>query len=837
MELMSRIHEYTDYFRPTLVGLTIEDFAIQPQESRCLTRLEQTLFRYFCLKEANTGSTTLPGYPSFLSHVCYDNDSETGKVVYVDLLSLPADSKDTILKVLNNIHKIFIERMRNKWLMVVGDAKTYDILQDLKKHYGSKMDWLLPFPGDWHILYNYQKVLLKIYGDAGLLQLAKVAGHRSETLTSLALASHFKRTHRFLLQSFEAISRTLLSKYIQSLESSSTKARLVEAFRTSAGTFADKLSSISTSEELSDLIGVLETSFQSGDLHKFSSGFAPFLSSICLKQDTVLFWHDYITKNCLAYIALYTAMRNGDWFLRIAAIKTMAAIFSAYDRPIYQVLVPQHLADMLSFPPTVLHHLKKGAISVRLTKTTGHAVGLDELHEMKINRDAKFAIVRPSDGLIDKMANYMPFRAGCMNNLKHHLGLGNARPTTLPIPTSRDRIADDNIKAMLDHIKESKMLPDSEENEGLQNFLSGVRASPEQAQDLLHFRTIGQQEYEAHISYRILRTPSTDDAPHRKKSLKTFTTTTSARQRNKQVERERKIHNICMKKQMVMLARGDTLPVDYTTTFNPLPAALIDPVTGSRPYKGSKCKTTDFLETRYSRSKVIVHTLPPQWHPEAVLLEGMFLIQTPPMPGIVNFQEYAEMLFDCFALPHLKAGAKEVHILYDNPGQVKESPKHIERTKRDEKCTVRTNHKCDKIKDSTLLPGEWNTNLINCRSCKRELCNYLSQAMLTVAPNSLSPRQTFITAGGFTGDRLNQRWSVTHTNQPQSVPELMSSVEETDQRIWYHCVKSAGYKKLLYSPDTDVYHIGLAITQDHLPGSDVFVQLKGRKKNALGTST
>lgn len=77
---------------------------------------------------------------------------------------------------------------------------------------------MLPFPGDWHILYNYQKVLLKIYGDAGLLQLAKVAGHRSETLKSLAQASHFKRTHHFILQSFEAIYCLFLRLYLHSLE-------------------------------------------------------------------------------------------------------------------------------------------------------------------------------------------------------------------------------------------------------------------------------------------------------------------------------------------------------------------------------------------------------------------------------------------------------------------------------------------------------------------------------------------------------------------------------------------------------------------------------------------
>lgn len=51
--------------------------------------------------------------------------------------------------------------------LVAGDAKTYLRLRELKQQYGSELDWLLPFVGDWHVLYNYQKVLMKVYFEAG----------------------------------------------------------------------------------------------------------------------------------------------------------------------------------------------------------------------------------------------------------------------------------------------------------------------------------------------------------------------------------------------------------------------------------------------------------------------------------------------------------------------------------------------------------------------------------------------------------------------------------------------------------------------------------------------
>lgn len=65
-------------------------------------------------------------------------------------------------------------------------------------YYGDNVKWLIPFPGDWHAMYNYHKVLMKLYAD----DLAKDSGYRSKTLTALRNAT---RTHLFLLQSFEPL--------------------------------------------------------------------------------------------------------------------------------------------------------------------------------------------------------------------------------------------------------------------------------------------------------------------------------------------------------------------------------------------------------------------------------------------------------------------------------------------------------------------------------------------------------------------------------------------------------------------------------------------------------
>ena len=172
------------------------------------------------------------------------------------------------------------------------------------------MQWLLPFPGDWHVLYNYQKVLLKIYGDAGLIQLSKVSGHRGETLTSLVLASHFKKTHHFILQSYEAIYRNFLKSYLSSLGPSSSKDVLSKARR-----FSSLLADVKSEDDLEKLHAEIHDVFDIA-LSGHVDGFTRFMVSLCSRDKTCNFWFQYLTTNCLVYMALFASIRNGDWVLR-----------------------------------------------------------------------------------------------------------------------------------------------------------------------------------------------------------------------------------------------------------------------------------------------------------------------------------------------------------------------------------------------------------------------------------------------------------------------------------------------------------------------------------------
>eukprot|EP00117_Sycon_ciliatum_P010108 scpid69237/ scgid5182/ len=89
-------------------------------------------------------------------------------------------------------------------LVVVGDGKTYDHLLSLIREYRDELSWLVPFPGDWHLLKAMHPVIMKIYWDAGLKSMASAMGYRGDLLSVLEKASNFRKYHEFLLLAHEA---------------------------------------------------------------------------------------------------------------------------------------------------------------------------------------------------------------------------------------------------------------------------------------------------------------------------------------------------------------------------------------------------------------------------------------------------------------------------------------------------------------------------------------------------------------------------------------------------------------------------------------------------------
>ena len=369
------------------VDKNLSDFLPNDQETSSLNEFQEEIHTYMMQKLAldtctTESSKTFLNLQDYLS-LTRANHTERSNVLYLDVMDAKSDSKDTLMSMLQDLHQEFVIKQGHQHLVVEGDAKIYELLQSLKLEYGEEFQWLIPFPGDWHLLMNYQSALMKPYFDAGLKTLAEACGY---PVAAIQNCSQFKRTHYFIMESWEAMYCAMLDTFVEvssegnpSVEASMP--HLLEKVKTA-------INNVDQGKDFRKAFGaqVADITVSISPTHE---QFKDFIRNMARKDETWRFWVQYVFVDAMAYVSLFLAMRSGDWHLRMSSIKTMAPVFTAFDHPTYQKLISNHISDLLSLPQSVLLMFEQGAFVVNIRGRSWHSVGLDEAHEMLINRQCK----------------------------------------------------------------------------------------------------------------------------------------------------------------------------------------------------------------------------------------------------------------------------------------------------------------------------------------------------------------------------------------------------------------------------------------------------------------
>ncbi|CAC5411600.1 unnamed protein product [Mytilus coruscus] len=143
-----------------LKNFNVNDFEKSETEIAVAQSCASTFFEYcFCKLPCPNSHSQSPGIQDFISEKTNNTLIEKSEVKYLSLLDEQCDNKDTVKHSLEILHQNLNVGQDINHLVVVGDGKTYDLLVKLKGEYGSELDWVLPFPGDWHILKNYRGCL------------------------------------------------------------------------------------------------------------------------------------------------------------------------------------------------------------------------------------------------------------------------------------------------------------------------------------------------------------------------------------------------------------------------------------------------------------------------------------------------------------------------------------------------------------------------------------------------------------------------------------------------------------------------------------------------------
>ena len=138
-------------------------------------------------------------------------------------------------------------------------------------------------------------------------------------------------------------------------------------------------------------------------------------------------------------------------------------------------------------------------------------MAIDECHEMKINKDAKMAVVRPTATKMKYLSHYLPFQAACVNNFPEQLFSERVNTTNhfSHRPTSQDRKTAVNVNCMLEVVAKHGLFHSEDKSVGLCNPFKNVRETGEQSHGMLNFRQISQACYEVYIKSKLLNVPST----------------------------------------------------------------------------------------------------------------------------------------------------------------------------------------------------------------------------------------------------------------------------------------------------------------------------------------
>ena len=638
--------------------------------------------------------------------------TEKSNVYYLNVMDAIADNKDTLISMLHDLHKQFIAEQNCQYLVVEGDAKIYEVLQSLKNEYGDELEWVIPFPGDWHMLMNFQSALMKPYFDAGLKSLTETCGY---AVASIRQCSQFKRTHNFIMEAWEAVYRTMLTKFIQSSDCKSSNV-LDDVITSLQSVQGDTQSELHLN--LRKSIGGLMVK-----IPRFSDNFDGFIQKMSERDETWKFWIQFVFKDALAYVGLFLAIRSGDWYLRTGCAKLMAPIFTVFDHPTYQKLISNHIADLLDLPESTMLMLSQGAFVVNIGGREWHSVAIDEAHEMLVNKQCKNSITKPSEDYINRVAKYITHRTKSFEVLKQELFPPSFRTTQNICSVYSSKHLDEknemNIQAQMNALSEVSFFEIT--NCGLINCFTGNKATEQNHHDLLNFRKIGEDEYKMRISYFVLRQPSVK-APNRKRALQMFSVKIVKTKRVSQLERDKKLLISAMKNKIHFsqkvgkpIERPDEQLFEY-------PLSISD--SNGDPLKGQKSNFTKTLEARYKKAlpPIVAPYLPQGWTPQCSILEGMFLINSLPLPNHLTLMDYGNFLLKRYIVSQFKKGSSQVHVVFDNPGRLKNTPKYFEQKKRDMKATIAANHTCATFTDNTkVLHKKWRENYLHCRVCKRNL--------------------------------------------------------------------------------------------------------------------
>ena len=768
--------------------ITIDLFQPSVTELESLSTLSKDIFLYTLERlTIKTQSLDVP-LPNLKCKFAFEDlqPCEKSKFAYLDVYDLKADCVETTKIVLDDLYRTFKISTKLNHLVVAGDIKTFEYIMKVKSECKHSMDWVIPYPGDWHVLFNYQDVLFKVFWDAGLKIIAKCT-----SLSTLITTGKFKKTHKFMLQAYEALYMYQIDCFLTELDKTGLETddeimsqkdiigvleKIVKKLDGANNNFSNVSDFISSQEEIkSKLIPSLWDKFEIWCTDKSA------------RYETFAFWNRFIKKDVFAYIQLYLAIRSRNWDWRQAAIKHIATLMHAFDRHNYARWLLVHLGQMFALPSYVLDHFRKGGFSSSITGKSFSCIPFDEGHETLINKDTKKIIVKSTPDSIGRIASTLPYQAKLINNYESNLKGLKCNLEQRDFARSVVKQEQNNVFLYFDKWVEANIF--KTDSKQLFQAFSNAIPDKDQAHDLLSYGEIGCTKVIDFVNGHIISTSSSKGSLFKRSNLKTFAPKRRTNRGMKNMEKERNLITRCYIRTLSLLQKGRSLPQN-NLQFLETPRAIC--TKEGLPYKGRKSTVYSTFQKRYDESKYncIVDVMKFKTNDVCLVAEGMNIIYKKPDKGHKYFIEYATSVFKKVVLPYFRSGYNDIRLLFDDFGSQGLSPKCIEQGRRD-KTDDDEQESYTEINDKSELPPNWQ-KFLKVRKNKHLLCNYLFHKLPVIVQPYLSDAIKFIISGGFHHALSDNSATSICVRKDGIIPYVFSfkdtkipqNHEESDTQIW-----------------------------------------------------
>ena len=148
-------------------------------------------------------STLIEDLQEYMPHC---TPTRPDRIVYATVLSAQSASVDDVSKYLNLLKDDLRigEEGYPAQVVVGGDQQTYALIKNLMGKFPTTFSWIIPVPGDWHLLKCAAESIRDMLWDGGLHQLAMSCQHMKDI-------TQWKDVHRMLSAVHEALLHEVLS--------------------------------------------------------------------------------------------------------------------------------------------------------------------------------------------------------------------------------------------------------------------------------------------------------------------------------------------------------------------------------------------------------------------------------------------------------------------------------------------------------------------------------------------------------------------------------------------------------------------------------------------------